>query len=251
MSLAKRDQAAFKAELRRLVAANRLNDANEQLLAAARGEDYATIRNSILHQAGQLRHYEDLRIQGTEDPAALVRGRNQLSLDLLSLIDQLPDAAAASAAAQKPKGVAELTLKRRMFWLLLIGKLTVSLFAAFLWATGTFTTEQFIGLVGILMPVFAAHLTLMVQDSTKNRSILEPGDARVNKDFARRAYLLCLAYPALLLFLLNLRGPGTVTHVQFTALLAMAETGLGTYLGKIVFGLFKAGEGGISKPANR
>ncbi|MTB52771.1 hypothetical protein [Lewinella sp. W8] len=233
------NQEEFKDELRRLVAANRLEDASKKLLNATASDDYGEYRRLVLNHSGELTGYHQQEVMGTADPAQLTRTRNAISLKLLTLIDQLPDAAALAAAKKKPEGVAEDRLKKRLFWMLLLGKGLVIGFAALLWSTNSFTNEQFITVVGMLVPLFAAHLTLMVQDATKHRGILKPGDKRVNTSFARMAYVLVIGYALVLLFLLNLRGPGTITFLQFTTFLALAESGLGAYLGKVVYGLFK------------
>ncbi|WP_020569759.1 hypothetical protein [Neolewinella persica] len=233
------EQEDFKNELRRLVAANRLEASSKKLRSATASDAYGDYRTLVLNHSGQLTSYQEQQIAGATDPAALARKRNELSLNLLTLIDQLPDAAALSAAEAKPEGVAEDTLKKRLFWFLLIGKGTVITFAAILWSTGSFSNDQFIASLGILVPLFSAHLTLMIQDATHHRSILLPGDARVNKSFARLTYLLCMLYTLALLLLLNIRGPGNITFTQFTASLALVESGLGAYLGKVVYGLFR------------
>ena len=234
------DHQRFKDELRRLVADNRLRNATKRLRKAVAGEEYGGYRSKVMQYSGQLSAYEDLLIVNTNSPAELARNRNTLSLSLLKLIDELPDAAALAAGNNPPEGVSEHRLKRWMFNILLIGKILVILFTFILWQTGSgFTAENFTTVVGILIPVFATYLTLMVQDATKNRSLLQPGDKRVNKGFARMAYTLVILYPVVLIIILNLRGPGTITFAQLTALLALVETGLGAYLGKVVFGLFR------------
>lgn len=230
---------AFKDKLRRLVADNRLANATELLLKAAGGEEYGSYRTRVLHQSGQLTAYQELLILGTEAPAELARNRNQLSVSLLQLIDDLPDAAAIAAGEKKLEGVSEHRLKNQLFGFLLAGKIIVVFFAAFLWLTGSMTAEHFLTVIGIIVPVFATYLALMVQDATNRRSVLQPGDKRVNKGFARMARILVILYPLVLILLLNLAGPGTITIAQLIGLLALLETGLGAYLGKLLFGLFR------------
>jgi hypothetical protein len=230
----------FKTELRRLVSAGRLEAATEQLLSATQGEEYGAFRSLVVHQAGQLQFYKQMQIEQTQDFATLARTRNQVSLGLLDLIDDLPDSATLQGKArQQARGVSEHRLKRRLFWLLSIAKLLVIGFAAFLWNTGSFSVEQFVGVTGILVPIFAAYLTLMIQDWTQARNELGPGEQLVSRGYARMAYILVLAYPVLLLFLLNLRGPGVISFTQLTGLLALAESGMGAYVGKVIFGLFR------------
>lgn len=233
-------QQQFKDELRRLVADNRLQEATKRLKKAASGDAYGAYRAKVLHHAGQLSAYQELLIVDTTAPAELARNRNRLSLGLLELIDKLPDDAALVARDSPPEGFSEDRLKRGMFKLLLAGKVLVILFTGFLWLTGSgLTFENFTTVAGILIPVFATYLMIMVQDVTKNRSILQPGDKRVNKGFARLAYTLVIFYPVVLILILNLLGSGSITFTQLTALMALLETLLGAYLGKVVFGLFR------------
>jgi hypothetical protein len=44
-----------------------------------------------------------------------------------------------------------------------------------------------------------------------------------------------------LLLIINLRGPGVITFNQMNGLLALAESGLGVYVGQVIFALFKKG----------
>lgn len=234
-------EADIKTALRRLVAGNRLEQATEQLMAATAGEEYGAFRTKVVHQAGQLREHLELQISNTEDYGTIARNRNKVSLGLLGLIDELPDAAALAAAKQKPAGVLEHKLKKRLFWALLGGKLIVLFYAFFLVDTGSaLTSKDFLTVVGILIPMFGAYLAIILQDDTKNRRILKPEDIRVTTDFARKAYLVVGVYPLILCLLLYLRAVGTIpSMVALTLALGFAESGWGAYVGKVIFGLFR------------
>ncbi len=231
----------FKSELRRFVAADKLEHAVEKLLAATGGGQYGEYHDRVIHQSGQLQHYTRLRMQGTEDYADLARTRNRASLNLLDLIDQLPDSARLEELAnQRPVGVSEDTLKRNLFWILVAGKAIVIAFVTFLWSTGSgFGSKEYTATLGMLIPVFAVYIALMVEDATKTRNILQPGDQRVSKRFANISYVFVVLYPLLLLFILNLRGPGSITFEQMNTFVGLTEAGLGTYVGKVIFGLFR------------
>jgi hypothetical protein len=231
----------IKTELRRLVAGNRLERATEKLLAATAGEEYGDFRSKVVHQSGQLNEYLDLQIHNTEDYDTITRNRNKISLGLLNLINDLPDAAALAAAKQAPTGVSEHKLKKRLFWALLLGKIVVLFYAFFLVDTGSgLTSKDFLTVVGILIPMFGAYLAIILQDDTKNRRILKPEDIRVTSDFARKAYLVVGVYPFILCLLLYLRATGTITSmVALTLALGFAESGWGAYVGKVIFGLFR------------
>lgn len=222
------------------MAGNRLELATEKLLAATAGEEYGAYRTKVVHQAGQLNEYLNLQISNTEDYDTITRNRNKVSLGLLALIDELPDAAALTAAKQKPTGVSEHKLKKRLFWSLLGGKLIVLFFAFFQVDTGGLSPTHFLTVVGILIPMFGAYLAIILQNDTKNRRILKPEDIRVTSDFARKAYLVVGVYPLILCLLLHLRAIGTIpSMVALTLALGVAESGWGAYVGKVVLGLFR------------
>jgi hypothetical protein len=42
-----------------------------------------------------------------------------------------------------------------------------------------------------------------------------------------------------LLFIINLRGPGTISFSQMNSLLALVESGLGVYVTQVIFTIFK------------
>lgn len=235
------EQENLKTELRRLVAGNRLGPATKKLLAATAGEEYGPFRTKVVHQSGQLKALQELEILNTEDYATIARNRNQVSLGLLTLIDELPDAAALAAANRKPEGVSERSLKSRLFWMLLLGKLLVLFFAFFQVDTGSaLTSKDFLTVLGVLIPMFGAYLAIMLQDDTKNRRILKPEDIRVTTAFARKAYLVVGFYPLILCLMLYLRGIGTIPSMTaLTVALGLAESGWGVYVGKVIFGMFR------------
>ena len=235
------EKADFKTQLRRLVAGNYLQEATEKLLKATKGDEYGDFRSRVVHVSGQLNQYIDLDIDNTEDYDTVARQRNKVSLSLLELIDTLPDEAALKAGKVKPPGVSEAKLKKRLFWFLIIGKILVLFYAFFLLDTGSgFTSDDMLTTVGVLIPMFGVFLAIMLQDTTKHRRILKPGDIRLTSDFARKAYFVVVVYPLLLVFLLFLRAVGKIpTPAAFTIILGLAESGWGAYVGKVVFGLFK------------
>ncbi len=229
----------LKTELRRLIASDQLEQVAERLLTLTAGSEYGTYHKEVVNQSQRIGYWRKLNRQGTEDYADLARTRSKVSLSLLDLVDQFPTEADLEKMNQPPPGVSENQLKRRLFYLLVIGKVIVISFVAFLWATGTFSDNQFVSTVGLLTPVFTAYLAVMFQERTAARYAVQPGEKRVAKSFARTAYGIVAAYPVVLLLILNLRGPGDITFTQMNALLAIAESGLGAYVGKVVFGIFR------------
>lgn len=237
MSEAPSSPQALQQELRKLIASDQLEVAIEGLLAGNPEADY---RNRVIQQSAQLEHWKRLRQQGTEDFADLARTRNRVSMNLLDLVDTLP--AALPEATPTPaarKGTTEARLKSRLIWMLLIGKFTVLVFTYALQESGGLTVEQFLAILSILVPVFATNIALLTQDITANRSLLAANERPVRRDFARLAYGVVLAYPVILLFVINLKGPGILSFQQLTVLLALAESSMGVYISKVVLGLVR------------
>lgn len=230
----------LKQDLRRLVAGDKLKAASQRLMAATTGDEYGDYRSRVLNMSGMLQSYQQQQLRGTEDYDTLTRSRNKISLTLLGLIDELPDEAALAAQESGPLGISENTLKKRVFWLLLGGKIIVLAFAFFQYDTGGgITSEGMLTVLGILIPMFGAYLTLAFQDVTRNRNVLKPEDIRVNKAFARRTYLVVIMYPFILCGLLYLRALGIIASMAgLTAALGLAESGWGVYVGKVIMGLF-------------
>lgn len=233
------DTSAFKAELRRLAAANELERLIDRLLDVVQGDEYRDYRTQVIHQSAQLEQWKRQQRQGTEDYADLARTRNRVSLVLLNLIDDFPSTEELMRKPSSPAGVSEDSLRNRLFWILVVSKLLVIGFAYLLWNSGGFASGEFIAVAGILLPTFAVYFTLMLQHTTATRRILQPGDRRVSKGYARSAYVLAIAYPLILLLLLDSRGRGSISFPTLAGLLTATEVGMGTYVGKYVFALFR------------
>ncbi len=228
--------------LRRRVAADRLDEAIDGLLSASRGAAFGEFRTRVLAQEGQLSYLKRLRQSGTQDFADLVRTRNQLGLNLLDLIGELPAEGELTALEEKKKtGVAESTVRAWLFRLLVVGKLTVIGYLFLLWRTGSnVTREQFFVTLGVIVPMFAAHLTLMVGRSTDDRYLLvDTDDKLLRSNFAQLTYGLAITYPLLLLFFLYLLGPGDIDFTEMNVGLGITEATLGAWLGKVVTGVVK------------
>lgn len=233
----------FQQDLRRLVAGDELRAATDRLLAATEGKGYSEYHKEIVLFSSRLNaHWQD-EVRNTENYDTLSRNRSKLCLNLLDLIDAFPSEADMSMAKTTVVGVSEQKLKKNVFWQLLIGKIIVLFFAWFQHDTGGgLSREDLLAVIGILIPILGTYLNLAFQDATKNRHILKPDDVRVNKEFARRTYLVILSYPLILCLLLHLRAKGIVitSMAALTIALGLAESIWGIFVGKVVMGLFKS-----------
>lgn len=231
----------LKQTITQLIAADNLSEAVRYLLATEEGEALPDQQNDFVLLAGRLENWRTLSRQGTEDIGTITRMRNQISLAMLDISDDLPAGLPIPdlPALPRPEGISENTLKNRLLWCLLGAKLIVIGFVLTLWQSGSFTNEQFMATLGLLIPVFATYLTLMFKDRVSRRHALPHPDTYVTKSFQRTAIGLVIAYALTLLGVINLRGPGIISFVQMNTLLALVESGMGAYVGQVIFALFK------------
>ncbi|MCB0637700.1 MAG: hypothetical protein KDC54_13815 [Lewinella sp.] len=231
--------------VRQLLAADEPGEAIRYLLESTKADELASLREQVILQSAQLQHWRKLRRDNTEDYDDLVRTRNKLNLALLALTNELPAGLPVPELPQPKEadqGISENKLKTRLLWWLVAVKLVVIGFTFTLWESGSFTNEQFTATVGLLVPIFAAYLTLMFKDRVDRRHALPHPDKYVTRGFQRTALGLVATYGIVLLVIINLRGPGVITFNQMNSLLALAESGLGVYVGQVIFALFKRGQ---------
>lgn len=235
--------STLKTHIQQLLAADETEEAIKILLHTEMEGQEATeeFRELVILQSAQYQHYRKLVLENTQDYGDLVRTRNKVNLALLQLADDLPADAPIPElpATEAPQGVSENRLKNRLLWLVAIAKLLVIGFTFTLYESGSFSSDQFMATVTLLVPIFVTYLSLMFKDQIERRHTIVHPDKHVTRQFERMAYGLVLAYTFLLLFVINLRGPGTISFNQMNAMLALVESGLGVYVTQVIFTVFK------------
>jgi hypothetical protein len=235
--------STLKSHIQQLLAADETEDAIQTLLHTELATPEATkdFRDQVILQSAQHQHYRKLVRENTQDYGELVRTRNKVNLALLQLADELPADAPIPAlpAKEAPQGVSENRLKNRLLWLMAIAKLIVIGFTFTLYESGSFSSDQFMATVTLLVPVFVTYLSLMFKDQVERRHSVVHPDKHVTRQFERMVYGLVLVYTLLLFFVINLRGPGTISFKQMNAMLALVESGLGVYVTQVIFTIFK------------
>ncbi len=236
----------FKQDLRRLLAADESNKVIQHLLEHTEAIGALQLHNDVVIQSSRYQQYERVQHLGTEDYDDLIRSKIKISQALLHIIERLPDENETTTAKAKPlRGISEKALKNHVLWILLIEKILVVGFVFTLWESGAFTAEQFANTVGLLVPLFATYLTIMLKDAAKHRHVEVALDQRllVKRSYQWLTYFLLLLYLFVIVMIISLRGSGMLPQFsQMTALLATVESGLGVYIGTIVFTLFKKEE---------
>ncbi len=140
--------------------------------------------------------------------------------------------------AIKAKKKDSKNFKPRLLILMVGSKLIVVSFLVILWQSGSFTNEQFISTLSLLVATFVSLISVMVTN------IMKEEETKVSKNaprlHIRLAYMFTIIHAVILLFTLNLKGPGIITFSQMNAMIALFEMSFGGYLGTIIFKLFKS-----------
>ena len=238
-----------KKKIKALIAENELKDAVEALFSYTREQGLTAQHNQLVIQSGRLEQYLSEKNLGTVDYADLTRTRVNISLALLDLANQLPDAPATKAKA-KLSGISERRFKRQVMIWLVAGKIILFLYILTIWQSGGLTFEGFLGTMGIVFPVFATYLSMGYQDLLSNRHKHSGYDKlRVGRTVQFSAYLFFMIYYIAIFFVLYLNTIGHIpdpgmdsgvpSYKNLYALLALVESFIGGYIGKLIFALFK------------
>mgnify|MGYP001261775701 CR=1 FL=1 len=223
--------------IRRQIAEGQLSEAALAALTHAEACQIAPAANGLTALSAQL---EETRRQWNTGQLSFddySRAHAQTAHKLADWLDQLPEQATPGAAKRMLR---EEVFKKRLFWLLALGKLLVIGRLLYHWSTGGFNKEQLFSSIGLLAPAFAAYLFVMLDDSLHHRNTHVP--RYVSGPLVRIAYWLLPAYALALMFLLELKVMNTLTFTEMTAGLALVESVLGGYVGKIVQAFFKKAE---------
>lgn len=244
-------QAITPKKIKRLLAENELDQAMEQLLSCTEQQGLGDLHNQLIVQSGKLQQYKKERNLGSLDYASLTRTRVNLCLALLELADQLPIPNEQEKAKKLP-GISERRFKRHILSLLLIGKVILFLYIFTIWQSGGLTFEGFLGTMGIVFPVFATYLSMVYQNVLSHRHQHQVADQlRINRAVQYSAYFFFLTYYVAIFVVLYLNTIGEIpdpgrdednaipSYKNLFAMLALVESFIGVYIGKLIFSLFK------------
>ena len=138
----------------------------------------------------------------------------------------------------------EITLKRQLLYIMLLAKLIV---IAYIWLnknSGGLSSEQAIGAISLITPMFAVYLGVMYKDLAKTKlknSVGRPGS--VPKSFRNLTFVTILVYIVAIITVVTLKAFSTTfSYNQFQTMLTAVESGFGVYVGQIIFSLFKKGD---------
>lgn len=145
----------------------------------------------------------------------------------------------------QPKTVSEAALKRRLLLLMLVIKLLVIIWLFTQWEAGGFTTDQFTGTLGLLIPVFTTYTGVMIREviEQSKSQVTPPVDPASRptrpRSFQGLAFGVIIGYGIALILIISLRPRGVISYAQMNTFLTLLEASFGIYVGRIVFSLFK------------
>ena len=235
-----------KNSFRQLIADDELRAAIEGLQAYAEAQKDDALHNEVVSLAARLREYERRLADGSQSVDELSQLRSQIRNGLLAYTGILPEAPGAAASrAAKPAGTDERAFKRRVFWFLLSAKLFIVLYILYHWSTGGLPKAEMASVIMLLVPVFTAYTTVMVNDIVKARH--ETGSPetarRVNSTFTTLTYVVFPLYVFILAAVIQQRVSGNIENLEgLSTTLSFVESAFGVYVGQIVFSLFKKGD---------
>ncbi len=227
-----------KKKLRLLIAENELEKAIKNVVKYTEGISDSSWHNEAVALSSQYAAYEhDLRM-GAKSDAELKRNRNKVVGNMLGLVDDLPVLEANGEVGQK-EGITEGRLKVWIGILLFAGKSGLILWVLFHLQTGGFSRTEARYTIGYLIPLFAAYLGVIVQENVRNRFRRNGKQALINKSLVWLTFTLIPAYLIAFYMTISARARGDISSTEeLTTWLVIIESGLGIYVGTIVFELF-------------
>jgi hypothetical protein len=159
------------------------------------------------------------------------------SLGISEWLDQLPD---TPNATQQTQLMDETVFKRRIFRLLIGSKVAVLAFTFYLWKTGGFINEEATTTFSSLAPAFVAYISLMLSDFIRqSHTDAVPKRRYVSGFLVNIAWWLFPIYALAQIYVVKQKVTGDMSFLQMNAALALTETLIGTYIGRIVEEFFK------------
>ena len=238
-------------DIRLLIAENETEKAIEAIAAYLEKYDFPGLQDDLALLSAKWEAWEDHQRDGTRSPDKLSEQKAQIDKALLSINRELfeklqaPGKAAdqETKPATKPKGIREDRFKVQVFIAMVLTKVIVIGWVLFHKSTGGMSSAQALATITLLLPTFSVYTAAMFNDFLENRYVNEKEKALPYIKNALRwlTYLLFPIYMVALMAVIGNQAQGEFGQEMDTmnSWLGIIETGLGVYIGKIVFTLFK------------
>jgi hypothetical protein len=226
-------------DIRQLVAGGELVPALQEALTYAEKSGVADTANALTALSAQVENTRQLWNTGQLSFDEYARQHARFTQSLLDGLQHLPEQPTPAAAKRM---IREEVFKKRLLWMLALGKLLVLSRLGYHWSTGGFNDEQGWACIGILAPTLAGYLYMVLDDylrAHKNHQI--PPVRYVSGPLVQFAYLLIPLYIVALIFLIEKKVmPPGLSFTQLTAGFALVESVLGGYVSRVVSAFFKS-----------
>lgn len=247
-----------KNALKSLVSESKTEETFSALKTYPKKLDLPAIEKELILQSAKWAEYELDKMRGSVSYENLSQRLVQIQSSLLDIIEKLPDEITVQAALHqvKPKefnpsqlGIPEDKFKNQVFILMIITKVIVFGWIYFHYQTGGFIIGEAQATAAILLPVFAAYFSAMMDEKIRNRYVSDKlvikKERYIRNSLRYITYALFPLYTYFLIVIIGWKAQGLLavkpeeSLEQMNSLLALVETGLGVYIGQVVFALFK------------
>ena len=226
-----------KKEVRLQIADGQLDKAAASALAFAEQCRASEALNALTTLSSQIEENRKNWTMGLIAYEDFSRAYARQSLGLTEWLDQLPD---SPDAAQRTQLMDEAVFKRRIFRLLIGCKVLVLGFTFYMWKSGGFQNEEAMTAFSSLAPAFVAYVSLMLSDFIRlNKADAVPKRRYVSGFLVNIAWWLFPIYAIAQIYVIKQKVTGDLSFLQMNAALALTETLIGGYIGRIVEEFFK------------
>lgn len=241
--------------IRRLIADNETEKAIGALAQHFDKYDFPDLQDDLALLSAKWEAWEGNQRNGTHSHDKLAEQKAQIDKALLSINRDLSRRLAAAnptatppAAPSRSGGIREDKFKLQVFIAMVATKLTVIGWVLFHYTTHGLSSTQTLAIITLLLPTFSMYMAAMFNDFLENRyvSAKESPSPYIKNSLRWTTYLLFPFYLLLLLSIIGSQARGEFGQdmEKISSWLGIIETGLGVFIGKIVFTLFKkTGEG--------
>ena len=225
-----------KETLQTQIAQGNIKQTLNQLIRWTKTIEDDELEHDLMILSNDYKAYEKAERNGTHSKIDLRQMRNLVISNLIGLVEDLPENGESIEKSRPTFTIGRL--KGIIAILLLIGKLFLIMSLDFHRVTGGLPPDEFIATLGFLTPVFVAYLSAILIDFFKH------SNHRKNRQPATSAMvwstmLVIPIYVFAFWSILQWRALGEVDADQMNTLMTVIESGLGAFVGIIVFELFR------------
>ena len=243
-------------DIRLLIAGNKTEKAIGAMSKYLEKYDFPELQDDLALLSAKWEAWEDNKREGTHSPDKLSEHKAQVDKALLSINRELFKKLEAADKAKtqenkpptsKPKGIREDRFKMQVFIAMVITKAIVIGWVFFHKSTGGLSSGQALAAITLLLPTFSVYTAVMFNDFLKNRYVSDKEKVfpYIKNVLRWVTYALFPIYLIALMTIIGNQAQGEFGQEmdKMASWLGIIETGLGVYIGKIVFTLFKREEG--------